>query len=89
MLWLLKHCSLVVTDSGGVQKEAFFFAKPCVTTRDQTEWVELVEAGANCLVGANRIQILAGIKQMLGRKIRDDDQLYGGGKAAESIVNNF
>jgi UDP-GlcNAc3NAcA epimerase len=89
MLWLLKHCNVVMTDSGGVQKEAFFFSKPCVTTRDQTEWVELVDAGVNCLVGADRIQILAGIKQMLGRKIRDDDQLYGGGKAAERIVSHF
>jgi UDP-GlcNAc3NAcA epimerase len=89
MLWLLKHCSLVVTDSGGVQKEAFFFAKPCVTTRDQTEWVELVEAGANCLVGADERKILDGIQHMLGQKVRDDDQLYGGGEAAEKVVNSI
>jgi UDP-GlcNAc3NAcA epimerase len=79
----------VVTDSGGVQKEAFFFAKPCVTTRDQTEWVELVEAGANCLVGADERKILDGIQHMLGQKVRDDDQLYGGGEAAEKVVNSI
>lgn len=42
MLWLLKHCGLVVTDSGGIQKEAFFMGKACVTMRDQTEWIELI-----------------------------------------------
>src|SRR5690606_36140878 len=53
MIWLLQHSGLVLTDSGGVQKEAYFFGKACVTMRDQTEWVELVEVGANELVGAN------------------------------------
>jgi UDP-GlcNAc3NAcA epimerase len=89
MLWLLKYCSLVVTDSGGVQKEAFFFAKPCVTTRDQTEWVELVEAGANCLVGADRTEILAGTRRMLGQEVHDEGKLYGGGMAADRIVKNI
>ncbi|WP_410966352.1 UDP-N-acetylglucosamine 2-epimerase, partial [Salmonella sp. SAL4449] len=54
MIWLLQRSGLVLTDSGGVQKEAFFFGKPCVTMRDQTEWVELVTCGANVLVGAAR-----------------------------------
>jgi UDP-GlcNAc3NAcA epimerase len=53
MVWLLKHCKLVITDSGGLQKEAYFFGKPCITTRDETEWVELVEAKWNILVGDN------------------------------------
>jgi UDP-GlcNAc3NAcA epimerase len=87
MLWLLTNCSLVLTDSGGVQKEAFFFSKPCVTTRDQTEWVELVEAGANVLVGADRIKILAGVQLMVKERIIDDGLLYGGGKAADRITS--
>ena len=49
MLWLLKHCNSVITDSGGLQKEAYFFSKPCITLREQTEWVELVESGVNML----------------------------------------
>jgi UDP-GlcNAc3NAcA epimerase len=54
-------CSAVLTDSGGVQKEAFFFRKPCITMRDSTEWVELVRVGWNILVGTDRDAILSGI----------------------------
>ena len=89
MLWLLKSCSLVVTDSGGVQKEAFFMGKACVTMRDQTEWVELVEVGANELVGAEKDKIIGAIKCNLGRKVKDESQLYGGGTAANRIAKIF
>ena len=57
MLHLEEHCRFIVTDSGGVQKEAIFFGKPCITLRDQTEWVETVESGWNILVGANADRI--------------------------------
>jgi hypothetical protein len=53
MLELLKHCKLVMSDSGGLQKEAFFFQKFCITLRDETEWVELVNGGFNFLAGAD------------------------------------
>lgn len=53
MVWLEANCRAVATDSGGVQKEAYFHGKPCVTLRDETEWVELIEVGANCVVGAD------------------------------------
>jgi len=89
MVWLLDHCQLVLTDSGGVQKEAFFFGKACVTMRDQTEWVELVEAGANELVGADKVKILEAAERNLGRKVQDTGQLYGGGKASKRIVSEF
>ncbi len=53
MISLLKNCEMVLTDSGGVQKEAFFFQKQCITMREQTEWVELVENGFNTLTGSD------------------------------------
>lgn len=86
MIELLKHCSLVLTDSGGLQKEAFFFGKNCVTLRDQTEWVELVEQGYNVLAQANAVDILAKVEEMRFRKNDFSRDLYGDGKAAESIV---
>lgn len=86
MLWLLKHCNLVVTDSGGVQKEAFFMEKACVTMRNQTEWVELVEIGANELVGADKEKIVDAVNRNFGRKVKDETQLYGGGVAAKNIA---
>lgn len=89
MIWLLKHSKLVLTDSGGVQKEAFFFGKACVTMRDQTEWVELVDAGANELVGANEDKIVSAVFRHIGRIIEDKHKLYGGGKAAGRIAGRL
>lgn len=86
MIWLLNHSQLVLTDSGGVQKEAFFFGKACVTMRDQTEWVELIEAGANELVGADREKIVDAVARNIGREVRDTEHLYGGGEASRRIV---
>ena len=86
MIWLLQHCALVLTDSGGVQKEAFFFAKPCVTMRDQTEWVELIDAGVNQLVGANHPLIINAVQESLAIKVEDKNELYGGGTASKRIV---
>lgn len=86
MIWLLQHCGLVLTDSGGVQKESFFFGKACVTMRDQTEWVELVAVGANELVGADEANIVATVGRRYGQKIEDQYQLYGGGQAAKRIA---
>ena len=84
MLALEDRCQFVVTDSGGVQKEAYFFGKPCITLRDSTEWVELVEYGWNTLVGADTEKILAALQSMphYGESV----QLYGDGHAGEFIV---
>lgn len=89
MLWLLKSCGLVVTDSGGVQKEAFFMGKACVTMRDQTEWVELIEVGANELVGADKSKIIDAVKRNLNREVKDENQLYGGGIAAKRVAEKL
>jgi len=58
MLWLEKNAKVIITDSGGMQKEAFFFNVPCVTIRDETEWVETVEMGANILAGTSKEKII-------------------------------
>ncbi|WP_256350765.1 non-hydrolyzing UDP-N-acetylglucosamine 2-epimerase [Acinetobacter sp. CWB-G5] len=87
MIWLLKHCNAVVSDSGGVQKEAFFFKKPCITMRDQTEWVELIEHGVNVLAGADTQKIIDFAQAMLNKNIEDPLNLYGGGKASQNIAN--
>jgi len=89
MIRLLEACSLVITDSGGLQKEAFFFKKNCVTMRDQTEWVELVEHGYNVLVGANKEALLAEAKNMLSKTNDFSKNLYGGGDAGNKIVTHL
>ncbi len=88
MLWLLENCRLVMTDSGGVQKEAYFFQKPCVTLRDQTEWVELVDAGVNTLAGADSARILAAYAAMKTCSI-PAPTLYGDGHSARKIVETL
>lgn len=87
MIELLKHCRYVMTDSGGLQKEAFFFKKYCLTMRDQTEWVELIEHGFNTLVGADKKLILQKVNSLQTENLDFDVDLYGGGKAGDNIVN--
>jgi UDP-GlcNAc3NAcA epimerase len=87
MLKLEKNARLVVTDSGGVQKEAFFFGVPCVTLREETEWVETVEAGWNTLVGTNKERILQAVHTFLPEG--DQPQVFGDGKASEKIVRHL
>jgi len=87
MIYLLEHCSLVLTDSGGLQKEAYFFRKPCVTLREETEWVELVEHGFNRLAGADPDQIVQAVTNAVGTRVNFDQDLYGDGKAGKKIVN--
>ncbi|MBV1789406.1 UDP-N-acetylglucosamine 2-epimerase (non-hydrolyzing) [Marinobacterium sp. D7] len=89
MVWLLDRAQLVLTDSGGVQKEAFFFRKACVIMRDQTEWRELIDIGANELVGADKTRIVEAAARHFGRKVVDSEQLYGGGQASQRIVSKL
>ena len=86
MVTLLDSSSLVITDSGGLQKEAYFFNSGCVTMRDQTEWIELVESGFNILVGADREKLVNGARTMLSRPFQRTVELYGSGKAADIIA---
>ena len=87
MVELLKHASLVMTDSGGLQKEAFFFQNPCITMRDQTEWTELVANGYNVITGADGAKIMAAYDQMKGAQLDFSMDLYGGGKASANIAD--
>lgn len=86
MVQLEKYAALVVTDSGGVQKEAYFFQVPCVTMRDETEWVELVQAGWNRLAPPDDPDaVTTAISEALGTRGREVSP-YGGGDAADKIV---
>ena len=86
---LLKHASVVMTDSGGMQKEAYFFNKHCLTMRDETEWVELVENNVNTLVGADRNSILEAFSNKVSAAFPSAGQLYGDGKASEKIIRSL
>lgn len=89
MLSLLKGCKMVATDSGGLQKEAYFFQKPCLTLRDETEWVELVTSGTNQIVGTDFKIILNGFKHFKSVKLNFDSSLYGIGTAGNEIALNL
>lgn len=87
MLRLEISAKAIVTDSGGVQKEAFFHKIPCITVRDETEWVETVDLGWNQLVGANKEKIVAALGNFDMRTSDNVQEPYGKGKAAEEILN--
>ena len=88
MILLERNARLVFTDSGGVQKEAFFFRRPCVILRPETEWVELVDCGAALLADADSVRIEAAADELLARA-PEFPQLFGDGHAAEFICREM
>jgi UDP-GlcNAc3NAcA epimerase len=86
---LEKNATLIITDSGGLQKEAYFFEKPCIILREQTEWVEIVEAGAAILTGAHKNQILKAYAQFSENHHCAYPELFGNGQAAHFICEKI
>ena len=89
MLYLLDHCTLVMTDSGGLQKEAYYMRKYCVTLRNETEWTELVGCGYNHVVGTEPANILQTVQNLIDVPPVFPIALYGDGHAAEVIVETM
>ena len=88
MLYLLEKCDKVLTDSGGLQKEAYFSRKPCITLRNETEWTELLEIGANFLAGAKKDQIIEATEINFKLKIANKG-IYGNGNASKIILESL
>ncbi len=86
MLAMIRDASFVITDSGGVQKEAFLLGSPCVTVRDVTEWPETVHAGANRLAAADPEALYDTAQAMMGRRVILEENPFGNGKASSAIA---
>ncbi|HWY33641.1 MAG TPA: UDP-N-acetylglucosamine 2-epimerase, partial [Nitrosopumilaceae archaeon] len=82
---LLQSCTKVCTDSGGLQKEAYWSKKPCITLRDDTEWVETLSGNWNILTGPNRTKIVNAVLTKV--ELNTWKELYGGGKASVRIAS--
>ena len=85
---LEKNAAIVMTDSGGVQKEAFFYGTPCVILRPETEWVEIVEAGAGIIADADYERIMAAYEALVNKSVQFP-ALFGDGHASEKILNEI
>ncbi len=94
-LKLIKNAKLVLTDSGGIQKEAFWLKTPCITLRTNTEWTETIQLEANYLTGSNTNNIIKTINEILeheeqiSKKLQSLNNPFGNGKASEHIINTI
>ena len=87
MLALMRRSRFVVTDSGGLQKEAYFLARPCITLRDETEWTELVDLGVNRLTGAHEDMVVEAMDWAMHATVGHGHSPYGNGDAGTRIVS--
>ena len=86
MLVLEENARLILTDSGGMQKEAYLFGVPCITLRPETEWLETVEAGWNVVAGADILAIVEGYQKAINSQPTKRPNLYGDGRASSEVV---
>ena len=89
MILLERHCKIVITDSGGVQKEAYFFKKPCIVLRPETEWVELLDTGTTLLADADEQKILSAYQKLKNISVEKFLPYYGDGNAAPKIAEEM
>ena len=89
MLYLLDRCGLVLTDSGGLQKEAYFSLKPCLILREETEWVELADMDCNRIVGTDPKAVWDGFRALRGASVKPVSGLYGDGGASEGVARGI
>jgi UDP-GlcNAc3NAcA epimerase len=89
MIQLESNASLIITDSGGVQKESYFFRKPCIILRPETEWVELVENGTAILADANQEKIISSYLKFNNEHNLDFCPIFGKGNAADFICTKI
>jgi UDP-GlcNAc3NAcA epimerase len=86
---LEKNSRMIVTDSGGLQKEAFFFKKPCVILRPQTEWVEIVQNGNAILADASKVRIIEAFEKLVEKNDFSYPPIFGDGHAADFICQKI
>jgi UDP-N-acetylglucosamine 2-epimerase len=89
MIALEVNAKLILTDSGGVQKEAYFAQVPCITLRNETEWVETIQSGMNVLASTNRARILEAFQFMPARRPAATERFFGDGEASRKIVSSL
>jgi UDP-GlcNAc3NAcA epimerase len=86
MIWMISNSTKILTDSGGLQKEAFFFSKPCITLREETEWTELIDNNFNTLVGSSKTKIIDAFENHVFNS-NYQMNLYGDNQISKSIIS--